>query len=372
MNQFTATSLVELLDRKYQFVIDTSLDNFMLDLKAFSEFLLNDELIRPFTDKIIYQVNAESERYRKQLETETKTAVELRDAFIAAYPSLDDTNAQRQNIADLNYNYTFNYFNRVLNESYRTHTPIHRGIMDDDSDVYLLIKILRQKTARARETEGDKFNQELDYKIEDLAARHDYTHKEWFNYQRISPGVVLAGLISIVNRINPEPKDLSDWRSMTIQEKIEQGVKQFLDESGFEWVKQASYDLIQDGSLESTDFSDKVDFIKSQLKRLYEAVRQEIGTTRLHLHLLDRYRIRCQWYNHDELRNRVIDAEGNFVRNREDILTRDLSLYLYDQGVTAIYRPRFGKHELICWNSIHVSRCLLRRKPTRIQMQRQM
>jgi hypothetical protein len=60
---------------------------------------------------------------------------------------------------------------------------------------------------------------------------------------------------------------------------------------------------------------------------------------------LDRYRIRCQWYNHDELRNRVIDAEGNFVRNREDILTRDLSLYLYDQGVTAIYRPRFGKHE---------------------------
>jgi hypothetical protein len=271
MNQFTATSLVELLDRKYQFVIDTPLENFMLDLKAFVEFLLNDELIRPFTDKIIYQVNAEGERYRKQLEIETKTAVELRDAFIASYPSLDDTNAQRQNIADLDYNYTFNYFNRVFNESYPTHTPFQRGIMDDDSDVYLLIKILRQKTARARETLTDKFDQELDYKIEDLAALHDYTHKEWFNYQRISPGIALAGLISVVNRINPEPKDLSDWRSMTtIQEKLEHGMKQLLHESGFEWIKQASYDLIQDGSLESTDFSDKADVLKNQLKRLYE------------------------------------------------------------------------------------------------------
>src|ERR1700752_4146024 len=301
MNQFTAASLVELLDRKYQFVVDTPFDNFMLDLKAFLEFLLNDELIRPFTDKIIYQLNAEGERYRKQLETETKRAVELREVFIASYPSLDDTSAQRRNIADHEYNYTFNYFNRVLNESYRSHKPFQRGIMDDDSDVYFLIKVLRYKAARARETQGDKFNQELDNNIEDLAALHDYTHKEWFNYQRISPGVALLGLIGIVNRINPEPKDLSHWRSMTIQEKIEHGVQEFLDESGYEWIKQASYDLIQDGSLDSTDFSDKAEVLKNQLKRLYEAVRQEIGTTRLLFYLLDRYRIRCQLYNQDEL-----------------------------------------------------------------------
>ena len=33
------------------------------------------------------------------------------------------------------------------------------------------------------------------------------------------------------------------------------------------------------------------------------------------------------------------------IRSREDVLTRDMSLYLFDQGVTAIYRPRLGKHE---------------------------
>jgi hypothetical protein len=35
----------------------------------------------------------------------------------------------------------------------------------------------------------------------------------------------------------------------------------------------------------------------------------------------------------------------SWVRNREEVLTRDLALYLYDQGVTAIYRPQFGRHE---------------------------
>lgn len=345
MIQFTAASLVELLDRKYRFVVNTPLDNFMLDLKMFIEFLTSHELIVPFTNKIVHGVNAEYERYKKQLEKETKTAIELRDEFIVTYPDLDDTNAQRQTIADLDYDYTFSYFNRVLTESYRTGIPLEPGIMDDDSDVYLLIKILGQKTARARETQGDHFNQELDYKIEDLAALHDYTHKEWFNYKRISPGSALAGLIGVVNRINPEPKDMSVWRGMTPEQKLEHAMKKYFDDSGYEWIKQATYDLIQDRFLESTNFVDKAGTLKNQLKRVYEGIRQEIGTTRLQLELLDRYRIRCQWYNLDELRRRVIDAEGKFVRNREDILTRDLSLYLYDQGVTAIYRPRFGKHE---------------------------
>ena len=78
MNQFTATSLIELLDRKYQFVINAPLDNLMLDLKAFIEFLANDELIQPFTNKVIHQTNGEFERYQKQLAKETETAVQLK------------------------------------------------------------------------------------------------------------------------------------------------------------------------------------------------------------------------------------------------------------------------------------------------------
>ena len=89
MNQFAATNLVELLDRKYQFVINSPLDSFMLDLKAFLEYLSQDDLIRPFVDKIIHQINAEYERYLKQLQKETETAVQLKESFIAAYPDLD-------------------------------------------------------------------------------------------------------------------------------------------------------------------------------------------------------------------------------------------------------------------------------------------
>ena len=110
--------------------------------------------------------------------------------------------------------------------------PLQPDIMDDNSDVHFLIQVLRQKTARARETQKDKFNQELDYKIDDLVALHGYTHKEWFNYRRVSPGGALAGLIGIVNRINPEPEDMTGWRNMTIDEKLNHAVKTVLTESG--------------------------------------------------------------------------------------------------------------------------------------------
>lgn len=85
---------------------------------------------------------------------------------------------------------------------------------------------------------------------------------------------------------------------------------------------------------------------KNDLRRVYEAVRQEIGTTRLHFQLLDRYRTRCHWHNQEYLRKQVLNGADKFVRDREDMLTRDLALYLYDHGVTVLYKTKLGKHEV--------------------------
>lgn len=51
-------------------------------------------------------------------------------------------------------------------------------------------------------------------------------------------------------------------------------------------------------------------------------------------------------YNQEYLRKQVLPSKGKFVRNREDILTRDLALYLCDHGVTVLYKIKLGKHEV--------------------------
>lgn len=43
MNQYIAENLIATLDRKYEFVIDSPTETFMLDLKGFMEFINEDE-----------------------------------------------------------------------------------------------------------------------------------------------------------------------------------------------------------------------------------------------------------------------------------------------------------------------------------------
>jgi hypothetical protein len=188
-------------------------------------------------------------------------------------------------------------------------------------------------------------------RINNLDAAHRFTHLEWVNYCRISPAVEWLKLMEIVKRINPEPKDSGRWNKLSFEEIGNAAFKEWMEEKPYEWVTDVTYGAItrwanyKPAGLGDAAIQKRIGEIKKSLKRVYEAVRQEIGTTRLYLELLDRYRIRCQWYNQDQLRKSVLDSKGKLIRNREDVLTRDLALYLFDQGVTVIYRPRLGKHE---------------------------
>src|SRR5262249_54229195 len=111
----------------------------------------------------------------------------------------------------------------------------------------------------------------------------------------------------------------------------------------YSWVRVGIYERTSEDS--AHDVANQIEITKDDLKRAYEAIRQEIGTVLLHLQLLDRYRLRCQGYNLGSVRRLVEKRAGGYERGREDALTRDLALYLFDQGVTCRYRVRFGQHE---------------------------
>lgn len=74
MNSILSRNVVELLDRKYSFVQNNSEEMFLLDLEQFMTFLHLNELIRPFSQKLLNELGKRQEEYKKQLsELESKS-----------------------------------------------------------------------------------------------------------------------------------------------------------------------------------------------------------------------------------------------------------------------------------------------------------
>jgi len=64
MSQLIVGQALELLDRKYQFVIESPVESFMLDLQQFIKFLTEDELVKDFTGKILNDIEQNSSNIR--------------------------------------------------------------------------------------------------------------------------------------------------------------------------------------------------------------------------------------------------------------------------------------------------------------------
>jgi hypothetical protein len=253
---------------------------------------------------------------------------------------------------------SFANFDDVINKhGARRHRSLFPDPLDDQSDVARLLSILRGKVGQLKDSlpqaEGKSTGvDEIDYRLSDLEERHKFTHIDWVNYCRVSPSFALLRLLEIEKRINLEPEGSSRWRELSTLEQLNEGLDTLLTERRYSWIQDLTYGVYskygnyRPNKLSQADIESIIRDRKEDLRRVYEAVRQEIGTTRLHFQLLDRYRTRCHWYNQEYLMKQVLNGAGRFVRDREDILTRDLALYLYDHGVTVLYKTKLGKHEV--------------------------
>ena len=355
MNSILSRNVIELLDRKYSFVESATDDLFLLDLEQFIGFLHQSEMVNPFAEKLVKDVKSHLERYRSKVEIETEKAVEVRDMLIERYPEMDDSRMEHpEGVIDSTvYELSFaNFNNLVAGTRTRFGYYVSLGLYSDDSSVAALIWILRTKINSHQGLDAPpehRIDKEIEYKLQDLESLHNHTHREWINYQRVSAGRALVELTDIVQNINPEPKDETEFRRMSTLEKLNHAAERIYTESDYRPIRAMVY-----GRSEEPDWSRSNDTKRSEiltkskilLKRVYEGIRKEIGTTQLYLQLLNRYRLRSQWYNHSHLRDLVAGTRGGFRRNREDMLTKDLALFLFDSGVTALYRTRFGKHEV--------------------------
>ena len=118
------------------------------------------------------------------------------------------------------------------------------------------------------------------------------------------------------------------------------------------WIEDATYGVISQYSnykpvgLSNEKIDEIFEKLKYKTKRIYEAVREEVGLHLLHKQVLDSYKTRSTWYNFEELWGLVTDGMGRFNTKREHFLTLNLARFLFDNGIQVIYRLKAGQHEM--------------------------
>jgi hypothetical protein len=195
MSQLIVGQALELLDRKYQFVVESPVESFMLDLQQFIKFLTEDELVKDFTGKILNDSEQKSLQYQSQLQRETLEAIEIKKALVDKHPGIDDSNmpSPEPDHSQIEYIGSFANFDGIVNKhGVSKHRSLFPDPLGDQSDVARLLSILRGKVGQLKDSlpqaggEGTGID-EIDYRLSGLEERHKFTHFGWVNYCRVSP-----------------------------------------------------------------------------------------------------------------------------------------------------------------------------------------
>ena len=349
-------NIIDLLDRRYDFLMQSKNEDFMLDLASFVNFLLENNHIKDSTMKVFSEYAKEQEMYAEIRAKEKKQIVALAEKIKIKYPELDDSAKEypghSRDTSD--YENSFAAFNDVVNNVKRVESfSLSPDMMDDDSDEERLLNILLNKIHKyeERDDKGKKikeFDEKLLLEFQNLNAQREFNFREWLNSFRVSAGSALDQLCQTIADINPKPEKYENkddrFRKLT-------SITMMKKAHFHGWIQDATYGVVSKYSnyspagLKPEQMEEVFSKLKEKAKRIYAAVREEIGVHLLNLQLLKNYKVRCMWYDFDEVR-RLVFPSGKLVKNREKIMTLHLARYLFDNGMPVIYRLKAGQHEM--------------------------
>lgn len=337
---FFQDRVIDLLDRKFDFVMNSPSYDFILELEAFIDYILSDGLLKSHCDQLYSIFERRWHQYDADLEQEREASLQLRHVLVELFPDLDDSqleyNSDSHGFPSNEYLWSLAAFDDIINRVERNKPELYfqdGNIYNDTSDVAVLIRLLWRKLDCLQPSpDRDRFLLDL----QQLDDQHKQTHRDFVNHARVSPGSSLSLLTEIVDMINPVARRYEDPTEFT-----RDLLRETLSTMG--QVRTEIQNIVYSG----TSNPALIELCQIHLKRLYQGLRASIGSRLIHYHVVQRYKARCMWYDRERLQKSIEDARGrNGRRSRiEDVLTRDLALYLFDQGISTIYRLRRGVEE---------------------------
>ncbi|HQU81545.1 MAG TPA: hypothetical protein PKY59_00375 [Pyrinomonadaceae bacterium] len=313
MNQFTAQQKIELLDRKYSFLMNSSTETFLFDLVGFIKFIREDEIIKDFTDKIRQDFELAKRNHRQNLS----------QWFSKVKRIMKKHQVQFLNESDYWLNDYISSSNHFINGFLNPSSPKTRleTILRDEIQAEHIVFRLQTRC------ENENWDKKTKDNIGDLIKENKFYFSEWKLVCKTSTGRSLEDLEYIVLLLFGKPKYSKEVNAMKPNTRFSHWYEESENEENYRpYLTNPNIFLL----------------IKGKVTRVYESLRQEIGSTRLRTTILNRYAIRCENYN----RNYVIKlGEEADSRKLEETLTSDLALYLFDNGITVWYRVKTEKKE---------------------------
>jgi len=328
---FKPSQSIELLDRKFNFICELSGKDFFLELERFVLFVQKDSTLRAYVQLYYERTrNLFDETRKTQLDIALRLKL-LRQRITSLFPELDDSNMPiPQNTEDWftsDFRVSFAAFDLAHSKLTSEYSDTEHLSFDTKSISYLL-SILVHKVGLCPSTE-EKEGLLLDqYNLGNEIA---FLLNEYANHTRRSPEMCLLSLIRLAQSINPFPKRFMILNDVAIE--------------AFQSVfpkEDRIYTMPSVIVREDKDDQQIVTTWKLIFRRAYEGLRADSGATLAHYTFLQaRYKARCMYYDRDRI-ERIIESS---IGREEDALTADLALYLFDNGISTLYRVRRGVHE---------------------------
>jgi hypothetical protein len=332
---------IDLLDRKFQFLMESQTETFLFDLRLFVNYLREDEIISYILTKLDRELEEACLIYIDKLKVEKIEVVKLKNELLKIHPELLETSRLiREKGEDWHqkaksYEWELFYSLIQLDEQLVNYEEVNGkyDLTPSGQMMDFLNRICRDWKYINRKW---KSNPKIHQKLSDLSSRHNHELREWRIFCKIAPANAFARLKATADGVNLSP----NWfRNRETKEKSGLNISAFFN---IQWTARNLPEVFNLGE-DCEVYRNIRDNIETAVKRVYEAIREEIGTNLLHFQLINRYKVRSQIYNKAELRKIVEDK--NNAGKFEDVLTLDLARFLFDSGLSTYYRVHAGSHE---------------------------
>ena len=307
--------LIDLLDRKFKLVNKLPVPDFLLEIGSFVDFILQQESLEAYASQIVHQFQCRHDDYLREMDDIKLALIQLRHDLTKQFPEWAEKSFDASTLA---------HFDVLISEEFISFQVFgeQQDAYDPPPDISQLIDILHAKIAQLEPTQNTK---KFKFSIDRLNQRLLHLHRGYTNFYLVSPGYSFRQLQSLVETIKRSPPSylppselLMDW----VDNRI----------TGHSYPREQE-------SL--NDYDNQVKCAKVLLSRAYEGIRAAIGSHLIHYEILRRYKARCMWYDQERLMDLIKNNQGR----EEHILTRHLALYLFDNGISTLYRVSKGQHE---------------------------
>jgi hypothetical protein len=356
------SDLVPLLQPTVERVQRTEGTDFLRELAhlVVEEWLRNAR-VAPFVREMIIESARRRREFLRRLRREQReTLAVVKEAMLSEHPKLGDSQQFPQIRGRPHADYSPSRFDELLarddlsREEYAPAVwhPLDPYDQERSVEGYLLAILIeweRELRKRNRNWGKEGRSRQLEQWLQETRGVYEVIVRGYVDWRLVAPEVAMLDLCVGLQGLNWSPElaelglDREDVLEAAFRARISKPLYMLLYEPG------------NLGSEARESAMEEIGVLKRRLERAWDGLRVRFASTLAAQTVVERFKTRVEEYDRQRTREiadreiaRVKAEKAKGKRSKEqleDVLTRDLNLYLYDEGYRVLYRPRYDDLE---------------------------